>query len=128
MSATREAGVFEVAGLAAALPLVGGVEGEGDEALAGQLGGVEAGGLFLDAASGVDGHDRRVRPVPGEVVDGSLCALDPVSVRATKRGHRPDRIRPTAASQDRKSTWSRTGADCRCRWASPVPTRTTVSG
>nr|WP_246111953.1 hypothetical protein [Streptomyces hawaiiensis] len=44
--------VFEVVRLAAAVALVGGVKGEGYEALLGPLAGVPARGLFLDAAGG----------------------------------------------------------------------------
>lgn len=42
-------------------------------------------------------------------LDWSRFAVDSVSVRALKRGSRPDRIRPTAANRDRKSTSSSTG-------------------
>ena len=53
--------VFQAARLAAAFALVGGVEGQGDEALLGQLPRVQAGGLFLDAAAGVADDDGRAR-------------------------------------------------------------------
>lgn len=37
-------------------------------------------------------------------LDWSQCAIDSVSVRAAKRGHWPDRIRPIAEKPDRRST------------------------
>jgi hypothetical protein len=46
--------------LAAALPLVGGVVGEGHDTLLGQAQGVEAGRLLLHAAERVSHDDRRV--------------------------------------------------------------------
>ena len=51
------AGDFVQARLAAALAVVRGVVGQGDEALLGELAGVEAGGLLLDAAEGVGDDD-----------------------------------------------------------------------
>jgi transcriptional regulator with XRE-family HTH domain len=54
-------GVFEPAGLAAALPLVSGVESEGNETLLGQPARVEAGGLLLDAAAGMPDDDAGAR-------------------------------------------------------------------
>jgi hypothetical protein len=53
--------VFQAAWLALALALVGGVEGEGDEALLGQASRVQACGLFLHAASGMPDDDRPAR-------------------------------------------------------------------
>ena len=54
-------GVFEAAGLAAALALVGSVEREGHEALRGQPTRVEPRCLFLNAAGRVPDDDRRTR-------------------------------------------------------------------
>jgi hypothetical protein len=71
-------GVLEVARGALALALVGGVEGEGNEALAGQTLGVKAGCLLLHAACGVTDHDRRAGSgssvVGGVEVSGELQA------------------------------------------------------
>ena len=60
-------GVFQAAGLAAALALVGGVEREGDEPLLGQPTRVKPRGLFLDTAARVPDDDRRTRAGGGAV-------------------------------------------------------------
>jgi hypothetical protein len=54
-------GVLEPARLALALTLKGGVPRQGDEALARQALGVQARGLFLDAAGGMGDGDGRPR-------------------------------------------------------------------
>ena len=59
--------VVQEAGHAAAGALMRRVEGQGDEALLGEPLRVEAGGLFLDSAAGVDDHDGGVGPVAVEV-------------------------------------------------------------
>src|SRR5919106_2379308 len=62
-------GVLEAPGLALALALKGGVEREGDEALARQALGIQTRGLLLDAAGGMPNHDRGPRAA-GLVVGG----------------------------------------------------------
>jgi hypothetical protein len=86
-------GVFQAARRAAASALVGGVEGQGYEALLGQVPRVQAGGLFLDAAAGVADDDGRARAdvavVERVVVGGVEVAgdLDAGAVEADVRAH-----------------------------------------
>jgi hypothetical protein len=71
-------GVFEPAWLAADLPLVSGVESEGNETLLGQPARVEPGGLLLDAAAGMPDDDAGTRTlhtgveVPGQGDPGAV--------------------------------------------------------
>ncbi|SCF62169.1 Transposase [Streptomyces sp. DconLS] len=44
-------------------------------------------------------------------LDWSRCAIDSVSLRAAKGGHRRDRIRPTAANSDRRLSLGISGAN-----------------
>jgi hypothetical protein len=75
-------GVFEAAGVAAALPLVSSVEGEGDEALFGEPARVESGGLLLDTAARMPDDNARTRAARGtaggvEVAgQGDPCAIE----------------------------------------------------
>jgi hypothetical protein len=59
--------VFKAAGFAAAFPLVGGVEREGDESPLGQPPGVQAGRLLLDPAAGVPDDDAGAGAAGGVV-------------------------------------------------------------
>jgi hypothetical protein len=80
--------VLQAARTAAALSLVGGVEGQGDEALLGQALGVQAGGLFLHAAAGVADDDRRARPGEAVAVGVEVAGdLDAGAVEPDVRAH-----------------------------------------
>lgn len=59
--------VLEVAGLTATNPLIGGVEGEGYEAMGGEELGVETRCLLFDAAEGVGNYYGGVRFGPRDV-------------------------------------------------------------
>jgi len=56
-----------LAGLAAALALIGCVVGERDKALVGELGGIESGCLFLDTARGMNDDDCHLAAIFREI-------------------------------------------------------------
>ncbi|UOZ05552.1 hypothetical protein [Amycolatopsis sp. WQ 127309] len=60
-------GIFEIAGIATARPLVGGVEHERGDAPGGEAGGVVRADLFLDAAAGGGEYHRAQRLAAGVV-------------------------------------------------------------
>src|SRR5206468_3477183 len=95
-------GVLQSVRLSSALALVGGVEGERDEAAVGQALRVEAGGLFLDAATGVPDDNRRPR-CPRVVVRRVQVGGDPQALTVERdigaQGCSFQVVRATAARQ-----------------------------